>query len=122
MAQHQLRPEKATMANIISSQFLDTRTRVEAMLDMQVKFFATLAQLNQEWFDRAKSEARLASELSAKLTTAHSFPDVTAAFREWHSQQLQMITNDCCRFFSESQKLMAMGVRLLGNGKSEATT
>src|ERR1700730_2531224 len=98
MAQYQLRPDKVTTANIISPQFVDAGTRVEAMLDMQAEVFATLAQLNRDWFDRAKSETRLASELSAKLTAAHSPPDVTAAFREWHSQRMRMIADDSRRF------------------------
>jgi hypothetical protein len=48
------------------------------MIDMHAEIFAKLAQFNRDWFDRAKSEARLASKLSAKLTAAHSIPDATA--------------------------------------------
>jgi hypothetical protein len=91
------------------------------MIDMQAKIFSTLAQINQDWFDRAKSETRLASELSAKLTAAHSVPDVTAAYQEWHSRRMRMIADDSRRFFSESQKFMAIDVRLLGNGNLGAS-
>jgi plastocyanin len=53
-------------------------TRVEVMIDMQGKIFATPPRLKRDWFDRAKSETRLASKLSAKLTAAHSLPAVAA--------------------------------------------
>jgi hypothetical protein len=43
-------------------------TRVAAVINMQTEIFATLDQINRDCFDRAKSDARLASELSAKLT------------------------------------------------------
>jgi hypothetical protein len=73
VTQHQIRPDKATAPNIISTQFVvDTEKRVEAMIDVQAEIFAALARLNRDWFDRAKSEARFASELSARLTAAHS--------------------------------------------------
>ena len=85
------------------------------MIDVQGEIFATLARLNRDWFDRAKSEARLASQASAKLMATHSLPDVTAAFRECHRHRLQKIANDSRRFFSESRKFMAIIVRLPGN-------
>jgi hypothetical protein len=91
------------------------------MIDMQAEIFSTLAQINRDWFDRAKSEARLASELFAKLTAAHSVPDVKAAYQEWHSQRMQMFADDRRRFFSKSQKFMELGLRFLGNGNPGAT-
>ena len=49
-------------------------TRVAAIFDMQTEFFATLERINRDSFDRAKSELRLVSELSGKLTAARSVP------------------------------------------------
>jgi hypothetical protein len=48
-------------------------TRVAAIFDMQTEFFATLERINRDGFDRAKSELRLVSELSGKLTAARYY-------------------------------------------------
>jgi hypothetical protein len=51
MTQQQPRLEKAATPNIISPQFAEMETRVEAMIDMQTEIFATLARINRDWFD-----------------------------------------------------------------------
>ena len=117
MAQQEPRSDKATAPNIIGTQFAEMGTRVQAMINLQKELFATFEQINQNWFDRAKSEMRLASELSAKLTAAHSFPDATAAYQEWLNQRMQMLADDGRHFFADSQKLIKTGVRALANGQ-----
>jgi hypothetical protein len=53
MTQQQPRSEKAATPNIISLQFAEMETRVEAMIDMQTEIFAALAQISRDWFDAA---------------------------------------------------------------------
>ena len=121
MIHQQPRSDKAVTPNIIRSQLAEMETRIAAMIDMQTEIFARPAQINRDWFHRAKSEARLASDLSAKykLTAAHSVPDVTTAIR---SSTASMFADDSCRFFSENQKFMEIGAQLLANGHPGAIT
>jgi hypothetical protein len=103
------------MPNIIGLLFPEMETRGAAVINMQTEIFATLDRINRDCFDRAKSEARLASELSAKLTAARSVHDVTAAYQKWHSERLKTLADDSCRLYSESRKFIEMGIRFLYN-------
>jgi len=121
MTQQQPRSDNAPMSNSIAPQIPEMETRAAAVINMQTQIFAALDRINRDYFDRAKSEARLASELSAKLTAARSVHDVTAAYQNWHSERLKMSADDSFRLYSESQKFMEMAVRFLYNSHQGAT-
>jgi hypothetical protein len=79
MTEQQARSDNAHLPNLIAPLFPTMETRVAALFDMQTEIFATLERINRDSFDRAKSESRLVSELSAKLTAARSVHDITLA-------------------------------------------
>jgi hypothetical protein len=74
-------PDQTTRTCQISSlhYFPQWNRRVAAIFDMQTEFFATLERINRDSFDRAKSELRLVSELSGKLTAVRSVHDIALA-------------------------------------------
>jgi hypothetical protein len=72
--------------------------------------------MNRQWFDRAQSEANLASELASKLTAARSIPDAMAAYQEWASQRFEMMAEDGKHLLADTQKLMEGATHLLPNG------
>ena len=109
------------MSNTIAPLIPEMEARAAAVINLQTQILATLDRINRDCFDRAKSEARLASELAAKLTAARSIQDIAAAYQKWHGERIQMPAGDSFRLYSESQKFMEMAVRFLYNSHPGAT-
>ena len=87
---------------------------------MQKQFFdmEQMEEINRDWVARAKAEADLASEFSAKLVAAHSMPDVVPVCQEWMKRRMDLFTEDSRRLFADGQRFMsAMTEALAGGGK-----
>ena len=91
---------------------------VELIVQMQKDVFDTLAEINQCWLGRATAEAKLASELGAKLAAARSFPESAEACQQWIAQRVKMAAEDGQRFATDSQKFMQATARMFSNGWS----
>ena len=91
---------------------------VESIVQMQKDVFDTLAEINQCWLGRATAEAKLASELGAKLAAARSFPESAEACQQWIAQRVKMAAEDGQRFATDSQKFMQATARMFSNGWS----
>jgi phasin protein len=75
--------EKSSSPNLLPAEFAEMgKKRVEDFVNVQTEFVEKLQEMNRQWFDRAQSEANLASELASKLTAARSIPDAMAAYQE----------------------------------------
>jgi hypothetical protein len=94
----------------------------ETIVQMQKDMFDTLAEMNQRWLGRTTAEAKLASELGAKLVAARSFPESAEACQQWMAQRVKMATEDGQRFATDSQKFMEATARLFSNGWSGERT
>jgi hypothetical protein len=92
------------------------KKRIEAFVEIQKELLETFEAMNQAWFERAKSEANLTSELMSKLSNARTVPETADACRECLGKQMDMIADDSRRFFADSQKFIHLGARLLTNG------
>ena len=66
-------PEFAAIGNYPLDEFFRAPTRQ----------LERLREANENWLDRVRSEAALASELTIKLTAARSAPEVANAYLEW---------------------------------------
>jgi hypothetical protein len=91
---------------------------VETIVQMQKHMFDTLADMNQRWLGRTTAEAKLASELGAKLVAARSFPESAEACQQWMAQRVKMATEDGQRLAIDSQKFMEATARMFSNGWS----
>jgi hypothetical protein len=94
------------------------KKRIAAMVELQKEFLETIEAMNQAWFERAKTEANLASELVTKLTAARSVPETANAYQECMTKRMDMLADDGRRIFADSQKFMHLGARLLSNGSA----
>ena len=75
--------EKSSSPNLLPAEFAEMeKKRVEDFVNAQTELVEKLQEMNRQWFDRAQSEANLASELASKLTAARSIPDAMAAYQE----------------------------------------
>ncbi len=70
------------------------------------ELFDNFNETSRRWLGCVETEAKLTSELAAKLTQARSFPDIMAAYQEWGTRQLEMIGGETKHFLDDAQKLM----------------
>ena len=105
----------AELSELLQKQFA-------VILEMQQELCERIAAANRDWSIRAKTEADLASELTAKVTAARSLPEAMTAYQEWASRRVALITDDSRRILADGQKFIERGARLLSDGwKGRAT-
>ncbi len=73
------------------------------------ELFNSFHETSRRWLGCVETEAKLNSELAAKLTQARSFPDIMAAYQQWGTRQLEMIAGEANHFLDDAQKLMQSG-------------
>lgn len=109
--------KKSSSPNLIPADLAAMgKKRIDEFVNMQTKLLNELQETNRQWFDRAQAEADLASEFSAKLTAARSIPEAMAVWQEWTSRRFAMMAEDGKRLFTDTQKFMEVGSRLLSSG------
>ena len=109
--------EKSSSPNLMPAEFAEMgKRRVEEFVHTQTELVEKLQEMNRQWFDRAQSEANLASELASKLTAARSIPDVMAAYQEWASRRFEMMAEDGKHLLADTPKLTEAATHLLPNG------
>jgi hypothetical protein len=106
----------AATRSIFSGLGESGKERTEAMVAAQAEFLDRLREINQLWFERAKSEVELATELAAKLAHARSVPESATAYQEWATRRMQLALEDGQRLFADSVKLMETSARLFSSG------
>jgi len=105
--------EKSSSPNLLPAEFAEMgKKRVEDFVNAQTEFVEKLQEMNRQWFDRAQSEANLASELASKLTAARSIPDAMAAYQEWASRRFEMMAEDGKHLLADTQKFMEAATHL----------
>jgi hypothetical protein len=113
---HTERTEIPPSSNLIPTEFVETgKKRVEEFVNTQTELLEKLQEMNGQWFNRAQSEANLASELASKLTAARSIPDAMTAYQEWTSRRFEMMAEDNKHLLADVQKFMEAATRLLPN-------
>lgn len=111
--------QQAKISGMIPSEFAEfSKQRLEALAEIQKEFLETLESFNQVFFERAKTEANLTSEMVAKLSSARSVPETADACRELLGKRMEILADDSRRFFAEGQKFMELGARFLTNGST----
>ena len=112
------RTEKSSSSNVIPNEFGAARkNRSGGLFNLQAELLSELQEINHRWFDRAQSEANLASEFASKLTAARSVPEAMAACQQWTSRRFEMLTEDGKYLLADTQKFMAMGARFMPHGR-----
>ena len=78
----------------------------------------SLAQMNEHWLERARSEAELAGTFASKLAAARSFPDATGVYSDWLSERINRYVADSNHVLLDVQKFIQTGTRFLQNGQA----
>jgi uncharacterized protein (DUF305 family) len=97
---------KAASPNLVPPEFGAIRNnRLDELFRAQTRQLERFQEANQNWFDRVRSEAALASELTIKLMAARSAPDVANAYLEWTIPHMQRAAEDAKRILANAQGL-----------------
>ncbi len=114
---HSERLDKSSPANLAPTELAAmSKKRIEELFNAHTALLETLEESNRQWFNRAASEANLASEFASKLTAARSIPDALTACQEWGSRRFELMTEDGKHLAADMQKIMETGARLLATG------
>ena len=92
------------------------KKQIEEFAKVQTELLDQVRQVNQQWIERLQYQANLASKLAAQLAAAHSIPEAMSIYREWTSQQLEIMANDGKHLLDDAQKVIGASARLFSNG------
>ena len=68
--------------------------------------------------DYASKGAGLTSDLTKVVTNAKSIPEATAAFQEWTTKQIELITSQARKVIEETQDFTQACAKIASNGKT----
>jgi hypothetical protein len=114
MAVKEARSEQAESIQETTAEVMaGTKKRLDEFASVQRDLFT---ETSRYWLDRMRTEADLASEFSAKLTTVRSVRDATAICQEWASRRMDMMAEDYKHLFDGVQKFTQLGTKGFGVG------
>ena len=114
---HTERTGKSLSINLIPIEFAEMgKKRIEEFVNVQTELLNEVQETNRQWFDRAQSEANLASEFASKLTAARSIPEAMATCQEWTTRRFEMMAEDGKHLLADAQKFMEAVARLMPKG------
>lgn len=85
-------------------------------MEMQREILSLVEQANRDLIARTELERELAAELTTKLSSAKTPPEIAKVYQEWMTRRLSILTEDGRKFLTDSQSLVASATRLFSNG------
>ena len=120
MTQRETPDDRTGMASMLNMMPADmaamNRDRLEDFINAQTKLFESLQESNKQWFQRVQSEVNLATEFASRISSARSIPDAMNVYQECCTRRIEAIAEDGRHLFSDAQKFMEAGARMLSNG------
>jgi uncharacterized protein YlxW (UPF0749 family) len=92
------------------SEFVAEKT--EELARAENELLERFRRSNQKWVERLKTEVKLFSELSTKLSSSRSIPEAAAAYQNYASQHVAMASEDARHLFEDCQALAETGGRV----------
>jgi hypothetical protein len=89
----------------------------ETLPAAQKEFLDTMNKASRAWFACCNEEATIASDFAKKVAVAKSIPEAAAAYQEWASQQMELLSKQTQRVFEETRDYTNAFARIVGNGK-----
>jgi hypothetical protein len=89
----------------------------ENLSAMQREWLEMLEHTKSGWAARLEAEAKLGSDFAAKVAAARAVPDAAAAYQEWTTQRMDLLSKEWRKAMEDGQKFMNAFVRITGNGR-----
>lgn len=102
-----------------SANATQERAGIENLADAQTYFWRRVYDANRVWFERAQSEASMAADFAARLSSARSFGETVSLFRNWTAKRVEMAADDAKRALTDTQEIFIAGAQfwtLFGKG------
>jgi hypothetical protein len=96
------------------------KQNIEKFSAIQTQFLDALNQANRAWLDCLNKAVEVNSNLSRKMTMAKSLPEVTAAYQEWTTKQLDLLMAETKMIFGHTQDFAKTYTEIVG-GKIPST-
>jgi hypothetical protein len=93
------------------------KKNLETLAALQKEFLDALNKANQAWIAYLNEETALTSNFTKKMTATRSVPDVTAAYQEWVSQQIELLSKQARKGVEETQEFARACTEIMGDGK-----
>ena len=93
---------------------------VEVGIGLQRELLDAYEKAGFAWVARARSEAELWSELTAKLAASRSVPEALEAYTKSVSEQMKMTAEDGQRLFHDYQQIAQTINKAVYNGRYTA--
>ena len=102
--------------NLMSSETAGIiRNNIETLAAVQEEFLDALSKANRVWIAYFNEEAALTSNFTEKLTKTKSIPDAAAAYQEWMSQHMELLSKQAQKVLAESQDFTKACTQIVGN-------
>lgn len=98
------------------------RKNLETLATIQREFLDALNKAHRTWLTYLKAEAALTSDFTKKITTTRSIPDAAAAYQEWVTQQMDLLSKQAREILEETQDFTKACTRIGGNGMGAGTS
>lgn len=114
---HESGAERADQPDLAATPFAAmSKQGVDGLIAMQSEFLEEFQQVSRGWFNRMEAESALASEMSVKMSSAHSFPEAASIFQEWTGRRMKLAMEDTGHLMTDAQRFMTVGTRVLSHG------
>lgn len=90
---------------------------IETLAAVQKEFLDALSKANRVWITYFNEEAALASNFTEKLTKTKSIPDAAAAYQEWMSQHMELLSKQAQKVLAETQDFTKACTQIVDNGR-----
>jgi hypothetical protein len=89
----------------------------ENLAAMQKEWLETLEHARHGWASHFEAEATLGSDFATKVTAAKAVPDAAAAYQEWMTGRMELLSKEWQKAVEDGQKFMNAFSTIAGNGK-----
>ena len=104
------------LPNLMSPEMAGiSRKKLETLAAVQKEFLDALSKANRVWIAYFNEEAALTSNFTEKLTKTKSIPDAAAAYQEWTSQHMELLSKQAQKVLAESQDFTKACTQIVGN-------
>jgi hypothetical protein len=119
--QEQMRGENTAAAEAMSTRMAEiSADRFNGGVRMQTEMAQLLQTIGREWMERRSIEAEFALSLPNRLASVRTYADALAVYQQWLNGWFALCQEDSQRLLSDSQRIMATGMRCFTNTSPRA--
>jgi len=94
----------------------------ETLAAVQKEFLDALSKANRAWVAYLNEETTIASNFTNKVIATRSIPSAAAAYQEWVTQQMELLSKQARDALDEFQDFTKVCTNILANGQGPANT